>query len=437
MYRECTMGVNAVNLIFIKRFKFPEPVFNKKNLNRKSRKTNFRFLADQDMINEKIDNFDKTIIDLKKGWILKPVKNLQIPQDNFWRPFRQDYEDFHLTSRKKLFFYPFQVLTRDEIGLNKSKLEKLIQTKIQDYKVNIQARIFPPGAGTIHLYLYLKSDGLDINSINPLLNLKNIFIRYRQKEMHAFSFFNSFTNSLAGELTKKQQPRDIDGFYTVVNFQGDSLPLDQQNLISLSKILTGKSSPTGNEEKAQGIKIENKLKGRYDEDLFIISKRASILFVDPGLKERHSKILKGRRCLRNHFVNSIELAYVTDWLLQYYNDYFTKTLQELKTLEIDKRPKTKIRKLLTTNILDPCAYSTLRYSILEVHKNLDRTFWLNVYDQACIEFNIASKIKKTLGTTRELFEKAEKWNIQVDMMRTFYIELKDWVDKASKFVPSS
>lgn len=124
------------------------------------------------MINEKIDNFDKTIIDIKKGWILKPVKNLQIPQDNFWRVFRRDYEDFHLTSRKKLFFYPFQVLTRDEIGLNKSKLEKRIQTKILDYKVNIQARIFPPGAGTIHLYLYLKSDGLDINSIKPLLNLK-------------------------------------------------------------------------------------------------------------------------------------------------------------------------------------------------------------------------------------------------------------------------
>lgn len=45
MYRECTMGVNAVNLIFIKRFKFPEPVFNKNNLksNRMSRKKNLDF----------------------------------------------------------------------------------------------------------------------------------------------------------------------------------------------------------------------------------------------------------------------------------------------------------------------------------------------------------------------------------------------------------
>jgi hypothetical protein len=188
--------------------------------------------------------------------------------------------------------------------------------------------------------------------------------------------------------------------------------------------------------KAQGRKIENKLKGRYDEDLFIISKRASILFADPGLKERHSKILKGRRCLRNHFVSSIELAYVTDWLLQYYNDYFTKTLQELETLEIDKRPKTKIKKLLTTNILDPCAYSTLRYSILDVRKNLDQTFWYDVYYQACIEFNIASKIKETLEITEELFKKAEKWDIQVDLMRTIYNELKAWGAIAGNIVPS-
>jgi hypothetical protein len=440
MYRERTMGLNAVNLIFIKRFQFPEPVFNEKNLvkDKWSRETDFRFLANQDKMNRKIDHFDDALVEIKNGCLLKPIKNLYIPQDNFWRPFRQDYEQLRLARRRKLSFYPFQVICNDEIGLNESKLEELIKTKIRDYKINVQARIFPPGAGTIHFALYLKLDGFDLDSINPLLDLKNILIYYRKKDMDVSSFFNSFTNSLTAKLTKKQQIRDINGFYTVVNFQGDSLPLDQQTIIPLSKILSGKSCPNEEELEAQRGKIKNRVRGRYEEDLFIISKLASILYVDSGLKKIHFKILKGRRCVRSHFINPIELAYVTDWLLQYYNDYFERILQVLYTVGADKSARAKVKKLLTTNILDLCAYSTLRYSILNVRKNLNQIpLTINVYDQACKEFNIAPKIRKTLIITEKLFEEAKKWNIQVDMMRTIYTEIKDWVDMLGDFVPSS
>ena len=118
--------------------------------------------------------------------------------------------------------------------------------------------------------------------------------------------------------------------------------------------------------------------------------------------------------------------------------YFERTLQVLYTVGADKSASAKVKKLLTTNILDLCAYSTLRYSILNVRKNLNQIpLTINVYDQACKEFNIAPKIRKTLIITENIFEEAKKWNIQVDMMRTIYTEIKDWVDMLGDFVPSS
>lgn len=435
--RKYTRGVDALNLIFIKRFRFPEPVFRPNDLvgsriGRLFKKPDCRFLSDSDQINKRIRKMDGH--EIKEGWELKPIKNLYIPQDNFWRPFRYESEPISLTTRKKLPFYPFQVIVDDGIEINKVELEKHVQSKIGDYKINIQARLFPPGAGTVHLYLYLKPDRLDLDSINPLLDPRNILIKYKDKETDVYKFFNNFINSLVGNLVKARQRRDmersVDGLYTVVNFQGGSLPINQY-LIPLSKILTGKSNPSESEVEFHKNKlINNKLKGRHEEDLFIVSNRAAILYVDQGLKKTHSKILKGRRCARNHFIDAIELAYVTDWLLQEYNDYFTNILQEIKTHRIDKTIGARVNRLLTTNILDPCAYSTLRYSILNVHQNLNQIPWTYyVYNQASIEFNIVSKIEDTLEITETLFRRAEEWNVQVDAMGTIYTEIKDWADK--------
>lgn len=230
-------------------------------------------------------------------------------------------------------------------------------------------------------------------------------------------------------MIKERQPREISGFYTVVNLQGDSFPLNAYTN-PLSKILTGKLEPQGKEVDIHKNKIlRNKLRGKHDEDLFIVSNRVAILYVDQGLKKTHSKILKGRRCVRNHFINAIELAYVTEWLLKKYNDYFTNTLREITTGKMDSSLESKVKELFTTNILDPCAYSTLGYTILNVPQNLEIPWTNHVYNQAFREFNIASEIKETLKITETLVTRAEEWNIQVDAMRKIYSEIKDWADK--------
>lgn len=409
------MSVDALNLTFIKRFEFLEPVFRPGNLvgSRMGRligKMDFKFLANPAQINQRINK--NVRCEIKKGWILKPIKNLFIPEDNFWHSFKYEPTRNPLTNRERLPLFPFQVIFEDEIEIDKKKLERHIQSKINDYKINIQARLFPPGAITVHFYIYLKPDILDLDRINPLLDPKNILIKYKHhKKKDVFKCSNTIIKSLIEELVKNPQPNEIPGFYTVLNFQGDLCPLDQY-LIPLSKILTGKSDPSEKEVEVQRNKIiKNRLKGRYEEDLFIVSNRAAILYVDQGLKKIHSKILKGRRCVRTHFINAIELAYVTDGLLQEYNNYFRNILQKIKTLKIDKRVRARKNKFFITNLLDPCAYSTLMYSILDVSQNLKIPRTNYVYKQAYREFNLASKIEETSEITETLFKKAEEWNI--------------------------
>lgn len=440
--QEYARGVDALNLIFIKRFEFPEPVFRPDDLvggllrssplGKRFKNQGCRFLSDSDKINKIINKMKRYKI--KESWELKPIKNPRSSDDHFWQPFVCESKSINLTTRKKLPFYPFQVIVGDEIDINKKKLEDHAQFEISDYEINIQARLFPPGAGTVHFHLYLKPDILDLDNIIPLFDPKNILIKYKNNEMNVYKFFDNFIDSLVGNLVKTRQqrymPRDVKGLYTVVNFQGGSLPINQY-LIPLSKILAGKSNLSEREVEFYKNKlIDNKLKGRYEEDLFVVSNRVAILYVDQGIKKIHSKILKGRRCARNHFINAIELAYVTDCLLQEYTKYFEEILQQIDSHRIDKSFRAKVNELLTTKILDPCAYSTLMYSIRTVPQNLNNIPWTkDIYNQAFIEFDIGSKIGDTLKVTETLFKIAEDRNVQVDAMRTIYTEIKDWADK--------
>ena len=423
------MTFDALHLTFIKRFEFFEPVFRPGNLvgsriGRLRGKMDFRFLANPAQINQRINKNAR--YEIKKGWILKPIKNLFIPEDNFWHSFKYEPTGIPLTNRERLPLFPFQVIFENEIEIDKKKLERHIQSKINDYKINIQARLFPPGAITVHFYIYLKPDILDLDFINPLLDPKNILIKYKHhKKKDVLKCSNTFIKSLIEKLVKNPQPNEIPGFYTVLNFQGDFCPLDQY-LIPLSKILTGKSDPSEKEVEMQRNKIiKNRLKGRYEEDLFIVSNRAAILYVDQGLKKIHSKILKGRRCVRSHFINAIELAYVTDGLLQGYNNYFRNILQVIKTHKIDKSVRSRKNKFFITNLLDPCAYSTLMYSILDVSQNLKIPRTNYVYKQAYREFDLASKIEETSEITETLFKKAEEWNIPaLEMMKKIFNNMK-------------
>jgi hypothetical protein len=146
------MSVDALNLTFIKRFEFLEPVFRPGNLvgsriGRLRGKMDFRFLANPAQINQRINKNAR--YEIKKGWILKPIKNLFIPEDIFWHSFKYEPTGIPLTNRERLPLFPFQVIFEDEIEIDKKKLERHIQSKINDYKINIQARLFPPGAITV------------------------------------------------------------------------------------------------------------------------------------------------------------------------------------------------------------------------------------------------------------------------------------------------
>jgi hypothetical protein len=429
------MSVEAINLTFIKRFKFPEPVFSPDNLvgslgGKFIGKLDCRFLSNQDQINQRINKMKK--LEIKKGWVLKPIKNLNIPEDNFWRPFKYEAASIHLIGKQELPFYPFQVIVDDGIKIERGKLESVIQSKIIDYKVNIQARIYPPGVGTAHLYLYLKPTSLNLDSINSLFNPENILINYKHDYVDVNDYFFNFINSLVGKLVKEpsQFSRDVSGLYKVINFQGDSLPLNQ-NLNSLSKILSGLSSPSDSNVMIQRDKLtKNRLAGKgKNEDILIISNRAAMLYVDEYLKNKRSKILKGRRCFRNHFINAIELAYATDTLLDIYYDHFEKIRRQIDALRFDKSVTAKVNSLLTTNLLDPCIYLTLKYSLLNVHEKLEIPWTAHVFYQACKEFNINPKIEKTVEKIETLVQVAEKWNIQVDTAKKIYNEIKDWADK--------
>lgn len=131
-------------------------------------------------------------------------------------------------------------------------------------------------------------------------------------------------------------------------------------MAQLSKILTGKSNPTIKEiEVIKNNFLNYKIDGGDEDDLIIVSKKVGIIYVDKGLKKIHKRILKGRRCFRTHFINAVELAYVTDLLIKEYNNYFNRILEEIETLQLDKSWPSKFKQLMTANILEPCAYSTL------------------------------------------------------------------------------
>lgn len=438
------VSLDSLNIVFIKRFKLPEPVFWPNQLvgsmvGNILSKPNFKFLSDPEKINQLINKNKR--FELKEGWIFKPIKNLSMPKDNFWRPFKYEPAPINLTGRKRLPFYPFQIIIKDRLKINKNILKNALGSEIIDCSVNSQVRIFPPGAGAAHLYIHIKPDKINLDAINNILDFEKIIIRYRDKETNLFDFFNRIINSVVNEIAKENSTREVKGIYTIINFHGNELHVNE-NLSQLSKILTGNANPTSEEIETEKNKLlENKLFGQDENDLLAVSKKVSIIYIDQGLKKIHSKIgysdkiQKGRHCFRNHFINTVELAYVTDLLIDEYNKHFSETLNEIRISPIDKSFHVKLNRLFKANVLDPCAYSTLMYSILPVSENLHEIPWTYyVYAQAFREFDISQKFKTIQEITKNLLEKAERWNVQADMMRNIDNEIKDWAGKIAAII---
>ncbi len=417
----------AVHLAFIKRFEFPEPVFCPEKLKRGKifSKEGCRFFCDPNEINKRINSLDK--VQLPVG-ILKPIKNLKIPEDNFWKPFRYEELGPQLTHRRELPYYPFQVLPdQTTVSIDEGSIKKITGMDIVDVKVNAQIRLFPPGIGTAHVYLYLKSKALDTDQ---LLNLtsdpRSIRIAFHGKKKNLFKFFNSFINMTVNHISEREHARDIPGYFLLFNFQGKGPEsLSAEIAEDLSKILQNRSPLRKGEVKR--ITEEDNFAGRKtDADLIFLSDRTAVLFVDEGIRSLgHSRILKGRRCFRTHFLNTVEMAYNTQWLLTYYTDYLNKMLHEVESVSIGKGARDRIKQIMVANIFDPCIYSTLIRTILPIHNNLKKisTFYADVFAQAAAALKIPALRAALEAPTKKLYEKASEWKVQEEFFKKVYEEL--------------
>ncbi|MBU7046552.1 MAG: hypothetical protein HXS54_08955 [Theionarchaea archaeon] len=91
----------SVQLAFIKRFEFPEPVFYPGNLRRRkllSNNDDYRFFSNPDAMNRLINSMKQTRMPVGT---MKPIRNLNIPKDNFWRPFRYKELDLRIGLEEK------------------------------------------------------------------------------------------------------------------------------------------------------------------------------------------------------------------------------------------------------------------------------------------------------------------------------------------------
>lgn len=443
------LDLEAFNIVFIKRFRFPEPVFDPKNLkgagiqgklSRYLKNDNdVSFLSNPDKIYKKILNNDMCY--LKNGLLLKPIKNYRSSKDNFWRPFNNNnkYKTINISEKDELQLYPFQIVLDDCYKIDCQKFEHFLNSKLLDYKISAQIRIYPPGVGTIQLYFYLKPEKIDLTHINQLFNPKNVLMEHKGKKYNVSQLFEKITrNVLKNLLIESSLDRIENGIYTVINFQGNDISLDE-NLEQISMILTGKSNPSKGKIKNEENKLlKRKLNGKHEEDIIIVSKRVGIIYLDKGLKKDRTKLLRARRCFRNHFIDAIELAFVTEFLINEYSRYFEDILHRIDTAEIDNTTKGYVKKILTNNILNSCAYSTLLLSILPIEDNLNQIPWTkDVYKQAFKEFNIEQQISNNLKITDELRNKAKEWEGMSQKIDCAYEEIKYWVERAEAFVPLS
>jgi hypothetical protein len=419
-------GFESVHLAFIKRFEFPEPVFYPEKLKRGrafSKKGDYRFFCDPDSMNKQINAMEKT--ELPVG-IMKPIKNLNIPKDNYWRPFRYKEMNVRLTKRLELPYYPFQVIPSN-VGLtiDRGKIESITGMDIIDSKVDAQIRLFPPGIGTVHLYLYINPKDLDTENLLKLTrDPRCIRISSQKGEKNIFEFFNSFINMVMNHLSERKYNRDIPGYFLLFNFQGKGIAsLSQEDMEDFSEIL--QNSPS---KKMRKITEKDNCAGsKTDTDLMFISKKTAILFVDEGIRNLgHPRILKGRKCFRTHFLNTLEMAYNVEWLLKHYDEYLRSILCELEKVPLAKGAQDKMKQVMTANIFDPCIYSTLVRSVLPIRENLSKIsgFYAKIFDHAAAVMGVPSLVNALNTATEQLYEKASKWDVQGEFFKKVYAEVK-------------
>lgn len=412
-------------LTVIKRFEFAEPVFQPEKLAKSifswlpfDHRENYTFLGDARQIKFLIDH--NKAIEISGVGTMKPIRNPYAREELFWSPFKPSEQVVKLGIRPELLMFPFRITPEIKVFVQKSWLETILGSTITNHKASLEMLIYPPGVSTVRLHLLVQSKeaSLDLNGLIRLRSQLNamplITISKEKRYKHyngVFEAFNSLANQVAScILSGGAKRKEFPGYYVVYTLLGESVKLTEHS-DTLAKLLEGSQNPHPDSHSSE-------LKGKNKDDILAVGRRASIIYVDAGIREKHHNqhklnISEGRRCFRNNFTNSVEFAYITEALIHIYNRRFNNILNEIEKLPLSTTVETVIKKYATRGVLDPCAYGTLRNVILEVPARLSESrkdnFWRNVYIKVAFEQELSKNLEELKITTDKVYKEAVKY----------------------------
>lgn len=301
----------------IKGFKFPEPVFYSEKLER-----NFRFLANSAEIKRKIDRIGKYPWEpIQNYGYLKPIRNPRIKYDQFWEPFQRSL--FSGTHELGFRMYPFQIIPSPseqiETHIQKTLFEGVFNIKFQSIYSQYQIRLYPSGVGTVHLMIYLKLPlVIDVEKIlNIVLKRKWVnspFLVINNSSVNFPKWAESMYVGILRQISNHHEAnREIRGSICGINLQGN-FPTSE-----IREVL---------ENFAKRKKANSTFLEEDHEDIIYLDKNLLFLYLDMALQKRRrwrylkkpDFILHGRRCLRCHLLNIVELGYCSAYLLTFYSN---------------------------------------------------------------------------------------------------------------------
>lgn len=309
----------GIYIRLVKGFKFTEPVFYPESL-----KGNLRFLSNSQDMKKKISLMGKS----KYAWeviknygCLKPIRNPWIKYDQFWEPFQ--HSELPKTKESGFRMYPFQIIPSPseqiETHIQKKLFENIFNIKFQSFYSQYQIRLYPSGAGTVHLIIHLKLP--PVTNINNILNIilkgkwiNSPFLLMSSSSMNFFGWAENIYNGVLKQISEhREEKNEIPGYITLINLQGDF------STTKIRKTL----------ENFQAKKKRNSIFLEKDkDDIIYLYKNLLFLYIDSALPKfrewrylkRPNFILHGRRCFRGQLLNIAELGYCSAYLLRFYNN---------------------------------------------------------------------------------------------------------------------
>jgi hypothetical protein len=392
--------IEGINYKIIKFFEFPEPVFNRRRLKRK-----FKFLSDHNKINRLLNKKgEKAQSKIKNIGFIKPIKNPNSPKDRYWRPFKRYYDIpynhvFSQRTEKGLFMIPMQIIHNEwTVGINETKFEDLLEQKIENKNISIQMRIYPPGYGSVHLTLYVdfpkKADWLKSS-----LNLR--------KKLHQISLYL---------IDKKQKRHSFTGLHRFLDY------IVKNTLSSI---------------------VNDNVRYRIaDKHLcFIVNAQGVNFKCKKSEVEIPDQLINGRKCFRDHFVNTIELGYISSLLFKHYLNVLIQIDRELYLSKMTYKTDRIMKILQNRPVLSPVFCKTFYYitqvpDLLYKIDDHSEDIWMPIFN-TILKQNLAENINEIKKWVDNLFQRAVNEN-EKNLETTCYVigkALGKITDILSKKIP--